>query len=64
VLDEATSALDNETEKLVNKAIESLAGLKTLIVIAHRLSTIEHCDHIYMLDKGQVVRSGTYQEVV
>jgi len=64
VLDEATSALDNETERLVNTAIESLAGLKTLVVIAHRLTTIEHCDCIYMLDKGRVIRSGLYEEVV
>lgn len=64
VLDEATAALDNETESLVNEAIKSLTGQKTMIIIAHRLSTIEHCDRIYLLDKGQVVKSGTYQEVV
>jgi ABC-type multidrug transport system fused ATPase/permease subunit len=64
VLDEATSALDNATERLVNQAIESLAGLKTLVVIAHRLTTIEHCDCIYMLDKGRVIRSGSYESVV
>ncbi|MGD1871913.1 MAG: ABC transporter ATP-binding protein [Mastigocoleus sp.] len=64
VLDEATSALDNETEKLVSQAISSLAGRKTLIIIAHRLSTVEHCDRVYMLDKGRVVESGSYQEVI
>jgi ABC-type multidrug transport system fused ATPase/permease subunit len=64
VLDEATSALDNETEKLVSEAIRSLAGTKTLIIIAHRLSTVEHCDRIYLLEKGRVVKSGSYQEVV
>ena len=64
VLDEATSALDNETEKLVSDAIRSLAGTKTLIIIAHRLTTVEHCDRIYLLDKGRIVRSGSYQEVV
>ena len=64
VLDEATSALDNETERLVSDAIKSLAGTKTLITIAHRLSTVEHCDHIYLLEKGRVVDSGSYQEVV
>ena len=64
VLDEATSALDNETEKLVSEAIRSLAGTKTLIIIAHRLSTVEHCDRIYLLEKGRVVESGSYQEVV
>ncbi|NER78923.1 MAG: ABC transporter ATP-binding protein [Leptolyngbya sp. SIO1D8] len=64
VLDEATSALDNETEKLVTDAIKMLSGKKTMIIIAHRLSTVEHCDRIYMMEKGQIVRTGSYQEVV
>ncbi len=64
VLDEATAALDNETESRVTAAINALAGTKTLIVIAHRLSTVENCDRIYMLEKGRVVKSGSYQEVV
>ncbi|WP_040696448.1 ABC transporter ATP-binding protein [Nodosilinea nodulosa] len=64
VLDEATSALDNETEQLISNSIRALAGSKTLIIIAHRLSTIEHCDRIYVLEKGKVVRSGTYADVV
>lgn len=64
VLDEATAALDNETEKLVSEAIKSLAGEKTLIIIAHRLSTVEHCDKVYLLEKGRVTKSGSYQEVV
>jgi ATP-binding cassette, subfamily B, bacterial PglK len=64
VLDEATAALDNETEALVTEAMKSLSGLKTLIIIAHRLSTIEHCDRIYVLERGQLVNSGSYQEVV
>lgn len=64
VLDEATSALDTETEKRVSDAINALAGQKTLIIIAHRFSTIEGCDRIYMLDKGRLKQSGTYQEVI
>jgi ATP-binding cassette, subfamily B, bacterial PglK len=64
VLDEATSALDNETEQLVTEAIKSLSGVKTTIIIAHRLTTVEHCDRIYMLEKGRIVKSGSYQEVV
>ena len=64
VLDEATSALDNETEKLVSEAIRSLAGTKTLIIIAHRLSTVEHCDRVYLLEKGHIVKSGSYKEIV
>jgi ATP-binding cassette, subfamily B, bacterial PglK len=64
VLDEATSALDSATELLVSDAVKTLGGHKTLIIIAHRLSTIEHCDRIYMMERGKVVKSGTYEEVV
>lgn len=64
VLDEATSALDNETEELVNEAIQSLSGKKTLIIIAHRLTTIRDCDRVYLMEKGQIVKSGTYEAVV
>lgn len=64
VLDEATSALDNETEKRVSEAIQNLAGQKTLIVIAHRLSTVEHCDRVYLLEKGKITKSGSFSEVV
>jgi ABC-type multidrug transport system fused ATPase/permease subunit len=64
VLDEATAALDNETESLVSQAMSALGGTKTLIIIAHRLSTIEHCNCIYMMEKGHIVKSGSYQEVV
>ncbi|MBE9166070.1 ABC transporter ATP-binding protein [Pleurocapsales cyanobacterium LEGE 06147] len=64
VLDEATAALDNETESLVTEAIKSLSGTKTMIIIAHRLTTVEHCDRIYMMYEGRIVKSGTYKEVV
>lgn len=64
VLDEATSALDTETEQLVSESISALAGTKTLIIIAHRLSTIEKCDYVYMLQSGEIIKSGSYQEVV
>jgi ABC-type multidrug transport system fused ATPase/permease subunit len=64
VLDEATSALDNETESLVTEAIRNLSGTKTMIIIAHRLTTVKHCDEIYMLEKGRIIKSGTYEEVV
>jgi ATP-binding cassette, subfamily B, bacterial PglK len=64
VLDEATSALDNETEKLVNDSINSLSGTKTLIIIAHRLSTVERCSCLYRLNKGRLVSSGSYQDIV
>jgi ATP-binding cassette, subfamily B, bacterial PglK len=64
VFDEATAALDNETESLITEATKSLSGVKTIIIIAHRMSTIEHCDCIYQLDSGQIIKSGSYQEVV
>ncbi|MGG6293723.1 ABC transporter ATP-binding protein [Leptolyngbya sp. AN02str] len=64
VLDEATSALDNETENLISQAIQQLSGRKTMIIIAHRLTTVEHCDRIYEMEKGRIIRSGSYQEIV
>ena len=64
VLDEDTAALDNETERLVSEAISSLAGDRTLIIIAHRLTTVEKCDRVYVMERGSVVRVGSYGEVV
>ena len=64
ILDEATAALDNETEKLVTQAIDSLSGKKTLITIAHRLTTVEKCNCIYQLEKGCIVKAGSYNEVI
>lgn len=64
VFDEATSALDNETESFVTESIKALSGTKTMIIIAHRLSTLEHCDRIYLMDKGRIVKHGTYQDIV
>ncbi|MEA5529991.1 ABC transporter ATP-binding protein [Dolichospermum sp. UHCC 0684] len=64
VFDEATAALDTETEHLITQATKALAGTKTIIIIAHRLSTIEHCDCIYQLEQGRVIKSGSYQEVI
>jgi ATP-binding cassette, subfamily B, bacterial PglK len=64
VLDEATAALDNETESLISDAIKALGGQKTLVIIAHRLSTVEHCDRIYLMEDGQIIKTGTYETVV
>jgi ATP-binding cassette, subfamily B, bacterial PglK len=64
VFDEATAALDTETERLVTEATKALSGTKTIVIIAHRLSTIEHCDRIYQIDGGRILKSGSYQEVV
>ncbi len=63
IFDEATSALDGMTEKIIMEAIKSLAHRKTIILIAHRLNTVKDCDLIYVLDHGEVVGFGTYQEL-
>jgi ATP-binding cassette, subfamily B, bacterial PglK len=64
VFDEATAALDNQTEASVTESIKALSGIKTTIVIAHRLSTLVHCDRIYEMSNGQIIRCGSYQEIV
>lgn len=62
MLDEATSALDNKIQKQVSEALDRLNC--TRIVIAHRLSTIRNCDRILVMDKGAIVESGTYEELI
>jgi ATP-binding cassette subfamily B protein len=64
VLDEATSSLDTQTERLVQEALERLAEGRTTIAIAHRLSTVRDADQIVVLDHGQVVEIGTFDELV
>ena len=63
VLDEATSALDNLTEQSVMEAVHNLSHEATIILIAHRLSTVKECDCIYLLEKGELVGTGTYDEL-
>jgi ATP-binding cassette, subfamily B, bacterial PglK len=64
VLDEATSALDNDTERGVMAAVNSLHGIKTLIIVAHRLTTVADCDMLYRLECGKVVRAGAFSDIV
>ena len=64
IFDEATSSLDSESEKLIQKAIFSIAGQKTMILIAHRLSTIEHADEIIVLGKGNILEQGNYNQLM
>jgi len=60
VLDEATASVDNETEELIQKALNELLKGRTAIVIAHRLTTIQNADCIYVLESGQVREQGTH----
>ena len=60
--DEATSALDNRTQAIVSASLEKLKA--TRIVIAHRLSTVKNADKIFVMDKGRIVESGTYDELM
>ena len=64
VLDEATSALDNKSEAVVQKAIENLMHDKTVFVIAHRLSTIRNASKIIVVNDGQIVESGTHDDLL
>jgi ATP-binding cassette subfamily C protein len=61
LFDEATSALDNRTQAIVTQSLDSLGV--TRIVIAHRLSTIRHADRIYVIQAGQVVQQGSFDDL-
>lgn len=63
ILDEATSALDSESEKLVQEALEHLMKDRTTLVVAHRLSTIKHADLICVMHEGEIVESGSHDEL-
>ncbi|WP_125554337.1 ABC transporter ATP-binding protein [Loigolactobacillus jiayinensis] len=64
ILDEATAALDNESEKAIQHALDNLLEQRTSLVIAHRLSTVHNADNIIALDDGQVVETGTHQQLM
>lgn len=64
IFDEATSAVDNETEAAIQRSIDRLTKHRTTIIIAHRLSTIRHADRIFVMDRGEVIQSGTHDELL
>ena len=64
ILDEATSALDNESEKVVQEAIDHALANRTALVVAHRLSTVRNADRIIVIDRGRVIETGNHQELL
>ena len=64
ILDEATSALDNESEAIVQKAMDNLVQNRTVFIIAHRLSTIKNADRIAVINEGELVELGSHDELM
>ena len=64
ILDEATASVDPLTETLIQEGLDTLLGNRTSIVIAHRLSTIQHADRIIVLDHGEILESGTHDQLI
>ena len=64
LLDEATSALDNESERVVQLAIDNLRSDRTTIIVAHRLSTVEHADEIVVMAHGKIVQRGRHVDLI
>ena len=64
ILDEATSSVDTRTEKLIQKAMDRLMENRTSFIIAHRLSTVKNADKILVLENGEIIESGTHEELL
>ena len=64
ILDEATSSIDSESEILIQKAIAEVTKNRTSIIIAHRLSTIQQADQIHVMEKGQIIQTGTHSSLL
>ena len=63
-MDEATSALDNDTEQAVMEAVKKLSNNLTIILIAHRLRTVKICDIIFKFEKGKLINSGKFNDLI
>ena len=64
ILDEATANIDAETEKIIQDSLEKIKNIGTMLVVAHRLSTIKNSDNILVLSHGEIIESGTHQELL
>ena len=64
ILDEATANIDTETEVLIQRSLEKMKSIGTMLVVAHRLSTIQHADQIIVLQNGRIVESGNHQQLL
>ena len=64
IFDEATSALDYESERIILNNMEAIGAHRTMLIIAHRLSAVRRCDKIIVVDKGQIVESGTHEQLI
>ncbi len=64
ILDEATANIDTETEVVIQKSLENIRNIGTMLVVAHRLSTIQHADQIIVLQNGRIIEQGTHQQLL
>ena len=64
VFDEATSSLDSVSEKLIMQTINNLSGKKTIILVSHRLSTVRDSECIYLMEEGQIIDKGNFDELL
>lgn len=64
ILDEATANIDTETEVVIQKSLENIKNIGTMLVVAHRLSTIQHSDKIFVLSKGEIIEEGNHQSLL
>lgn len=64
ILDEATANIDTETEMVIQKSLENIRNIGTMLVVAHRLSTIQHADQIIVLQNGRIIEQGTHQQLL